>query len=248
MKPEDTNTVDYDQPVAYDVKGQPLYAHPVEVSRPEAMVASQAVHMARPIEIEKPFVSDATKIKHDRSHKLYPGLDLSEGEYVIAVVPRHPIGLFPSFALALAATIVALSVLFSYDSIIKTLGLKGLSANTAMMSLPILMFILLVCLLMYVRYYVYTSNRFYLTNECVTEYTQRGLFSHVEKSISLGSIEDASYTQTNIVQQLINYGSIRLSTVGDETTYSYDYVALPKQHIDMLNSAVEAFKNGRPVS
>jgi len=38
-----------------------------------------------------------------------------------------------------------------------------------------------------------------------------------------------------------------LSTEGDETTYRFSYVASPRTHIDELNNAVEAFKNGRPV-
>ena len=61
------------------------------------------------------------------------------------------------------------------------------------------------------------------------------------------NIEDASYTQRGPVQQLLNYGSIRLSTEGDETTYRFDYVSNPKEEIATLNNAVEAFKNGRPV-
>jgi hypothetical protein len=46
---------------------------------------------------------------------------------------------------------------------------------------------------------------------------------------------------------MLNYGSIRLSTEGDETTYRFAYVANPRAEIAQLNNAVEAFKNGRPV-
>jgi hypothetical protein len=38
-----------------------------------------------------------------------------------------------------------------------------------------------------------------------------------------------------------------LSTEGDETTYRFNYVTNPKYYIAILNNAVEAFKNGRPV-
>ena len=46
---------------------------------------------------------------------------------------------------------------------------------------------------------------------------------------------------------MLNYGMIRLSTEGDETTYRFSYVANPKEQIAVLNNAVESFKNGRPV-
>jgi hypothetical protein len=74
------------------------------------------------------------------------------------------------------------------------------------------------------------------------------LFSRLEQTVSLGNIEDASFTQHGIFQQVFNYGDIRLSTEGDETTYRFSFVASPKDHIARLNNAVEAFKNGRPIS
>jgi hypothetical protein len=81
----------------------------------------------------------------------------------------------------------------------------------------------------------------------VIQEIQVSLFSRHEQTVSLVNIEDASFRQQGIIQTMFNYGSIRLSTEGDETTYRFDYVADPKQQIATLNNAVEAFKNGRPV-
>jgi len=46
---------------------------------------------------------------------------------------------------------------------------------------------------------------------------------------------------------MLDYGTIRLSTEGEETTYRFSYVANPRGHVARLNNAIEAFKNGRPV-
>jgi hypothetical protein len=73
------------------------------------------------------------------------------------------------------------------------------------------------------------------------------LFARKEQTVSLANIEDASFDQHGIIQMLFNYGSIRLSTEGDETTYRFTYVSNPKKQIELLNNAVEAFKNGRPI-
>jgi len=100
---------------------------------------------------------------------------------------------------------------------------------------------------MVVAYYVYVNNKFFLTNESVIQEIQVSLFARKEQTVSLANIEDASYTQHGIIQTIFNYGSVRLSTQGDETTYRFTYVARPKEHIETLNNAVEAFKNGRPV-
>ena len=66
--------------------------------------------------------------------------------------------------------------------------------------------------------------------------------------MSLGSVEDVSFRQTGVLQTMFNYGTIRLSTEGEETTYRFHYVSNPKHQVAILNNAVESFKNGRPVT
>jgi hypothetical protein len=109
------------------------------------------------------------------------------------------------------------------------------------------LFILLVGIGGYIAVWVYMNNKFFLTNESVIQEIQTSLFSRHEQTVSLINIEDASFQQHGILQTMLNYGSIRLSTEGDETTYRFEYVSNPKEQIATLNNAVEAFKNGRPV-
>lgn len=246
MKPNpDAQTPDpVHQPVAYDAQGRPLYAHP-----PATQPASQPtiVHVARPLEPEKPVTSPERKQLHDRSKRAYPFLNLSEGEYVIRAVRRHPIGLFIPLGLGTLMIGILLSLLFNYDIFVERLAITGVLENTAVVVVPILILAALIGLGMFVAYYVYVNNKFFLTNESVIQEVQISLFSRQEQTVSLASIEDASFTQHGILQQILDYGDIRLSTEGDETTYRFSYVASPKNHIAQLNNAVEAFKNGRPV-
>ena len=95
--------------------------------------------------------------------------------------------------------------------------------------------------------WVYLQNQFFLTNECVIQEIQEGPFSRHEQTVSLGSIEDASYRRSGILQTALDYGTIRLSTEGEETTYTFRYVSNPRRQIAILNNAIEDFKNGRPV-
>jgi uncharacterized membrane protein YdbT with pleckstrin-like domain len=112
---------------------------------------------------------------------------------------------------------------------------------------PLVMLMIAVVVGGLIAIYVYESNRFFLTNESVIQEIQVSLFSHYEQTVSLANIEDASFSQKGIFQNLLGYGDIRLSTEGDETTYRFQYVANPKEQIAKLNNAIEAFKNGRPV-
>jgi hypothetical protein len=240
MKPEDTT--DYNHPVAYDVEGKPLYAHP-----PTVVGEPNVVHVARSAEPVRQQITPELQQKHDISKRRYPSLNLSDSEYVISAIRRHPIGLVLPMTVGVLLLSFALTLLFNFDLFSKAFHLTGAAADPLVALIPILLFGLLIVIGVYVFYYVYVNNRFYLTNESVIQITQTSLFSHREQAVSLGSVEDASYTQNGIIQQLVGYGAIRLSTIGEESSYQFNYVTDPKKQITLLNSAVESFKNGRVV-
>lgn len=245
---QDNETPTTDQPVAYDAEGRPLYAAPQQPQAPTtpSQQAPQVVHFTRSINPEKPNISPEVQKKHEVSMKRYPFLNLSDGEYIISAVRRHPIGLVgPVFITALLITFI-LAGLFNYDAITVSLGFMELP-DFGPILLGGILAMLLVLIGGYIVIWVYLSNQFFLTNESVIQEIQTSLFSRHEQTVSLDNIEDASYQQRGILQTLLDYGSIRLSTEGDETTYRFSYVSRPKQQIATLNNAVEAFKHGRPV-
>ncbi len=239
----DPNQPAPDQPVAYDANGRPLYAAPQLQQEPER----QVVHFTRDVEPVRPDISPAVQKRHEESVRRFPNLNLSEGEYVISAVRRHPIGLVTPVLITALLLALIVSGLANYEAIVTILGISILPDYGPALLVGVLM-ILLVLAGGYIAVWVYLSNTFYLTNESVIQEIQVSLFVRNEQTVSLSNIEDASYTQTGILQTLLNYGSIRLSTEGDETTYRFSYVAHPKQEIAILNNAVEAFKNGRPIS
>lgn len=239
----DQSQYDDQKPVAYDVDGKPLYAAPS--SSPGATVPSQVVHVARATEPVPVEVSEETKKRHQESAKLYPWLNLSDHEYVISAVRRHSIGTWAPIAITTFATAIVFTMIFTYPEIATAYNLPGeYFGAVIVIGLLLIMAFVIGC---YFAIWVYMSNRFFLTNESVIQEIQMSLFAKREQTVSLMNIEDASYTQRGPIQHVLDYGSIRLSTEGDETTYRFDYVTNPKKEIATLNNAVEAFKNGRPV-
>lgn len=274
MNPQ-TPSEDLTQPVAYDADGRPLYHHPPQTGRPAPVVAQtnshvttrpeiidgenfdprlrsqyanepQVVHVAREID-PKPFtISDELKKKHEKSVQQYPNLNLSEGEYVILDIKRHPIGmLIPAIVSIFLVVIIMIFVLF-YPSIARDSILPIMPSVTDIFGVAMLL-IGLVVLGGAVALWIYLQNQFFMTNESVIQEIQESLFSRREQTVSLGSIEDASFRQSGIIQTIFNYGTIRLSTEGEETTYRFHFVANPREQIAIINNAIEDFKNGRPV-
>lgn len=241
QQPQQPPQVPYDpaapQPVAYDQSGRPLYAAPPPPQ-------PQVVHVSRAVQpIEQP-VSPEVKAKHEESKRQYPSLNLSEGEYIISAVRRHPIGLFFPMTLTILLVAACASLIINYSLIAVSVPELPPFETVALLATALM---LLFGIGGYVYIWIYINNKFFLTNESVIQEIQTGLFSHHEQTVSLANIEDASFILRGPIQAMFNYGSIRLSTEGDETTYRFGYVSDPKRQIAILNNAVEAFKNGRPV-
>lgn len=232
-----------DQPVAYDTEGRPLYYHPLESPQSQP----QVIHVSRSADPAKVDISPRIRLKHERSRQMYPMLNLSDGEYVVMAVRRHPIGLFLPFLSGFFLLLLPTLLLLNYDTVITSLNLNNQAVDVTVMVIPVLLFMTLVIIGVYIAYFVYNSNKFFLTNESVIQEIQLSLFSRHEQTVGLANIEDASFVQAGIIQQLFNYGTVRLSTEGEETTYTFTFAANPRHHIEVLNNAVEAFKNGRPV-
>lgn len=250
MSPQN-NESDFEKPVAYTPEGQPLYAHPpVEENKQtpaDAAGPPQVVYLTRAIEPHKQEIPEEIQQRHADSIRKYPELNISEGEYVISAIHRHPIGLWSIWAVIIGMIlfVVGGSLLLVFSGVLPF----SISGQAAIYGVVVLvMFVILLLLGGIISTIVYDANRFYLTNESVIQQTQISLFSKESQTISLGNVEDASFVQKGLVQTFLNYGSIRLSTEGEETTYRFSYVADPQKQIDLLNNAVEAFKNFRPIN
>ena len=267
----DQSTDDYMKPVAYDADGRPLYAHPP--AQPAPLTTDQSSHVTQAPEMQpghnfdprtrvqysnepgvrqvtreaepsKLPISDELREKCENSRKKFPSLNISEGEYVILAVRRHPIGLI----VPVGGTLIALGLIFGLTAVYAGMSTtnSGMPAVGDVLLISILLS-LLVTIFGYFATWIYLQNKFFLTNESVIQEIQTSLFSKREQTVSLGSIEDASFKQSNFIQTIFNYGTIRLSTEGDETTYRFPYASDPKTQVAILNNAIEAFKNGRPV-
>jgi uncharacterized membrane protein YdbT with pleckstrin-like domain len=259
------------KPIAYDANGQPLYAQPPSPpSAPQSTKRSSHVtaapthsegqpfdpqlrtqyanepgvqHAARAVEPEKRVLSEDLMKRHEASKRRYPSLNLSEGEVVILNIKRHPIGLLMPLAAGGVVIMALIAVLILYPPEPELFGLPSFALASLIMGL----IMSLIGIGTLVAVWVYLQNQFFMTNESVIQEIQHSLFSRREQTVSLGSIEDASYKKTGILQTMLDYGTIRLSTEGEETTYRFHYVTNPRQQVAIINNGIEAFKNGRPV-
>lgn len=208
--------------------------------------ASYTVHSTRNIDPKVADVSPETAARSAQSRALYRSLNLSRGEYVISFVRRHSIGIVTQVISAILIIVVLIAAMIFYPSLAGE-GQVGIALSDNMIDMVLVGLMILTLLGGYIGIWVYRRNVLFLTNESIIQEIQVSLFAREEQTVSLGSIEDARYEQSGIIQMIFNYGTIKLSIEGDEREYTFAYTPHPKTSVDTISNAIESFKNGRPV-
>ena len=179
-------------------------------------------------------------IRHERSKKDFPGLKLDDDEYVEFAFTRARVCLFMILvgtAGGLILILLAFLLVLMGQSMIDEMGRRFLF---------IILFALLAAALIIsaIAIKIYRENRLFITNKHVIQMVMNSLVSDSVNVIDLASVEDASFRQDSLLQKMFHYGTFRLSTVGDETTYTFKYsdiaVADLKSVIKLVTEAKEA--------
>lgn len=182
------------------------------------------------------------KLHHARSAKDFPELKLEENEFVELAITRSKIGIvlmWGAAALGYLALFIALLFL-EVNTSAATVALNGFAKSYVYMIILILFCIITIAALIGTK--VYRANRLYVTNKRLIHHQANSLFSKSVNVIELLSIEDVSFKQDNIADHFLHLGTIRMSTIGDETTYVFKYVNTPKDELDTITHLVHMEK------
>ena len=251
-----------DQPAAYDAEGRPLYYHadePDQIDNQEKLEnidqntqintqqdgqksqnlvgpdpQVQAVKIVQTVSEPKRLSPELQK-RHEESVAQYPYLNLSSCEYIVIDVERSIWGIVQIwfFACVAALAVLAATVFMAQSSGGANQGaVVGLIASAACVAGGM------------VATHVYRQNYFVVSNERVFARIQFSPFARRSQNVELEHVEDCSVRQAGIVQTLLNYGSIRLSTVGDEHTYRFTFVSRPEEQFSIINKVVQAVDEG----
>ena len=94
---------------------------------------------------------------------------------------------------------------------------------------------------------VYYGNKLFITNRKVIQFIMLSPISSSINIIDLFSIEDASFRQAPLMQRIFHFGTLRLATVGDETTYMFAYSDIKPEELkavtDLISGAKKLNKN-----
>lgn len=179
-----------------------------------------------------------TKIRHERSKKDFPELKLEEGEYVEFAFKRAHVCLLAILA-GIAASVIVILIAF----LLVLIGQSMLDEMGRNFVFIILVTLLAAALLIgAVAIMIYQGNRLFVTNKRVTQMIMNSPVSKSVNTIDLASVEDASFHQNGILQTFLHYGTLRLATVGDETTYTFKYSDISSENLKAVTDLISEAK------
>lgn len=173
---------------------------------------------------------DRNSIRSAYNKQDYPELKLEDGETVELVFKRAKI----CYAIIWGG-IIALVVLMAITIgvLMFSGGIKGkMDGNFVLLIFLTLCVALLICGIATTM--VYGRNKLFITNKRVTQFSAASLIISSVNIIDLSSIEDVSFRQNKLLEKLLHYGTLRLSTVGDETTYTFPCVKVSPSEVSTI--------------
>lgn len=175
-----------------------------------------------------------TKIRHERSVRDFPDLNLQDDEYIEFAFKRAHI----CYMLAVVGTAIAIIViLLIFLAILLTQPNIGETGRN-------FVFIILGTLLAFtilngfIATKIYNGNRLFITNHRVIQKIMSTPTVHSINVIDLSAVEDASFHQGGLFSTLFHYGTLRLSTIGDETTYTFKYSDISSKDLEAVSKLI----------
>ena len=183
---------------------------------------------------------ELTQIKHARSAKEYPEIELEENEYVVLHIRRAYVGIVLIWS-TVGALVIALSILMIIIASSPTFTSSAFQINEQSLGylrLAVLAIYAIVIFGGFVTHSIYNQNQLYITNYRAIQKTRTSLFANSTNVIKLSRIEDVSYRQKSLFDHIFKIGTLRMSTVDDETTYTFPWLDTPNDEVNTISHLV----------
>ena len=167
---------------------------------------------------------------------------LEPGEKIVLDVPRSKLGLITVWASSIFLILVigiVMAIVFNSKTVI-------LPFDATIKTILIVAFIFLILAAIVfgiVGTIVYKANHLYVTNKRIIQIVVASIFGRSVNVVELSRIEDVSFTKNGILDYIFRMGTLRMSTVGDETTYTFPFTDTPTDEVETIARLIQKNKN-----
>ena len=183
---------------------------------------------------------ELAQVKHARSEKDYPELKLEPDEHVVLHLKRSRVGVIALWCMVAFCIIVLSFALIMIANSLKNNETLLVVNDDALGYLRIAIFALYAVVIAggMVGQSIYDTNEMYMTNRRANQKSRVSLFANSMNIIELRRIEDVSFRQETLFDHLFHIGILRMSTIGDETTYTFRFLDTPRDEVTTISHLV----------
>ena len=183
---------------------------------------------------------ELAQVKHARSEKDYPELKLEPDEHVVLHLKRSRVGVIALWCMVAFCIIVLSFALIMIANSLKNNETLLVVNDDALGYLRIAIFALYAVVIAggMVGQSIYDTNEMYITNRRAIQKSRVSLFANSTNIIELRRIEDVSFRQETLFDHLFHIGILRMSTIGDETTYTFRFLDTPRDEVTTISHLV----------
>jgi membrane protein YdbS with pleckstrin-like domain len=175
-----------------------------------------------------------------------PIVVLRPGERVISEVRRHPIGMVSKYIATIVFILAAIIIAVLIIPQLSTRFNKVEVATIVYGSLAVL--IILSVMFLSVARSIYLKNRWIVTTTSITLVVQSGLFGKQVSQLPLDDLEDVTVIQKGLLQNMLNFGTLRAETAAERSKFLFPYCPDPNTYARQILVAREEFTDPRRYS
>lgn len=181
---------------------------------------------------QSPITDEAFKRRQPVFNPLGRVEDINADEIKVADIRRHAFGLIVVYIQALVAFGLAFGLIgFLVPSVFGTGDAGGLIIALGVISLVLVGFFLA----LYTK--IYFGNQLIITDIHVTQVLQTGLFSRKVSELTMENVEDVTADQHGIFPTILNYGTLKVETAGEQNNFIFKYCPNPNAYAKALQDA-----------
>lgn len=185
---------------------------------------------------QSPITDEAFKRRQPVFNPLGRVEDINADEIKVADIRRHAFGLIVVYIQAFLAFGLAFGLIgFLAPSVLGNSDAGGLIIALGIVSLA------LVGLFLVLYTKIYFGNQLIITDIHVTQVLQTGLFSRKVSELTMENVEDVTADQHGIFPTLLNYGTLKVETAGEQNNFVFKYCPNPNAYAKALQDARAAY-------
>lgn len=169
-----------------------------------------------------------------------------EGNAGQVTIRRHPFGIVALYLQAIVGLGVALGLI--YFLIPNLLSDENRDRAFVYLSIFGVVAVAFTALFLLIATAIYHQNKWIVTDDSITQFSQIGIFRRNISELSMANIEDVGSEQNGILAELFGFGTLKVETAGERSNFHFNYCPQPNKYAQVILHARERFINEDPAA